>query len=510
MKTVTYFSIIKFALKNIFNIKNKEDVVNYFQSTIQDITVERNNQLGSLGKLLLINTYLGQETHFFKFYENKKLFGEFSLDFLPRDPKKIAKYSEMNLCNFRVQLFCDSLFQRFILNKKYKVLIKYINEHYGLPNKTKEAIKCYNILKNQLSNQNIKCWHFENDNKHYIITLYIWKKIFPRPYISFSVSEAFQILGGDIDVDLEKEKLPRILYFEDDDKLAEMIGLGIEKFDFHVVQYPGTPEDKEKLINLVLKENPDIIVTDIIHPGIDGFQMTEVLKLDNRTKHIPIYAFTSLGQKEDIERGMKLGMSDYFIKAETSIKELANRLKMGEIQEPKPISHNQVLLQRLKKLKKKTEAKIAVRNETILDKTMELIESSTRPMAAKFCSGNGRNETFGINFDPITPEIDSNMAAESYGSIGIYFSKDKTNCNLTDDQFYLILIIGEDIMVGSFIITKLGGEKMIDEMRKRIIDFRIKNVGDKVDKLEEAISLIETNDYFDYCSNFGSNLAKKI
>ncbi len=280
--------------------------------------------------------------------------------------------------------------------------------------------------------------------------------------------------------------MKKILHFDDESVLGNMFKLKFEKAGFIVQYYEKLPKDEEEFINLVLSENPNIILTDIIHQGLDGFEMTEILKGDDRTKNIPIIAFTNMNQEEDIKRGIDLGMSDYIVNT-TKIEEIVSRI-------------NNIINNKISK-KQKT-------MKQILDKTMELIESSKRTMAARFCSGDGRNETFGIDFGPITPEIDSNMAAEAYGSIGIYFSKNKTDRSLSEGQFCLILMMGEDIMVGSFIIAKLGGEEMINEMRKRIIDLRIKNVGDRIDGLEEAVLLKETNDYFDHCLNFGNNLAK--
>ena len=121
--------------------------------------------------------------------------------------------------------------------------------------------------------------------------------------------------------------MKKILHFEDDEMLAQMYVKKFEKVRFEYKYYLQSPEDPTELVNLVLAENPDLILTNMLMPGMDGFKLTEVLKADEKTKNIPIFALTSLGQEEDIKRGMDLGMTDYFVKANLTPIEIIEKIK---------------------------------------------------------------------------------------------------------------------------------------------------------------------------------------
>ena len=121
--------------------------------------------------------------------------------------------------------------------------------------------------------------------------------------------------------------MKKILHFEDEEMLANMYKSRFVKEGFQYQSYSYPPEDKEELINLILAEKPDLILTNILMPVMDGFAVTKVLKSDDRTKNIPIFALTNLGQKEDIKTGMDLGMTDYFVRANSTPAELIEKLK---------------------------------------------------------------------------------------------------------------------------------------------------------------------------------------
>lgn len=60
---------------------------------------------------------------------------------------------------------------------------------------------------------------------------------------------------------------------------------------------------------------PDLVLLDVVLPGKDGFEILEGLRRQSRTKNLPVILLTNLGQKPDVERGVKLGADDYIIKA---------------------------------------------------------------------------------------------------------------------------------------------------------------------------------------------------
>ncbi len=107
------------------------------------------------------------------------------------------------------------------------------------------------------------------------------------------------------------KKKVKVLVVEDDSFLAGIYTtkLGLEGFE---VLSAG---DGEAGLKMAKKEIPDIILLDILMPKMDGFEVLDELKKDPTTQKIPVIVLTNLGQKEDVERGLKGGAADYLIKA---------------------------------------------------------------------------------------------------------------------------------------------------------------------------------------------------
>ena len=75
------------------------------------------------------------------------------------------------------------------------------------------------------------------------------------------------------------------------------------------------------------KEKPDLIVLDIVMPQMDGLEVLKVAKGDSELKDIPVVLLTNLGQRENIEEGLKLGADDYIIKAHFTPDEVVGKVK---------------------------------------------------------------------------------------------------------------------------------------------------------------------------------------
>lgn len=73
-------------------------------------------------------------------------------------------------------------------------------------------------------------------------------------------------------------------------------------------------ENGEEGIRLARKEMPDIIISDVMMPGMDGFECTKILKEDIKTCHIPIILLTALMGETNMVKGIELGADDYILK----------------------------------------------------------------------------------------------------------------------------------------------------------------------------------------------------
>ena len=75
-----------------------------------------------------------------------------------------------------------------------------------------------------------------------------------------------------------------------------------------------TAETGEEGIEKARSEQPDLILMDVVMPGLNGYQATRTLTRDEATKHIPIIVCTSKGQETDKIWGLRQGAHDYMTK----------------------------------------------------------------------------------------------------------------------------------------------------------------------------------------------------
>lgn len=114
-----------------------------------------------------------------------------------------------------------------------------------------------------------------------------------------------------------------ILIIEDDKFLRELISQKLKKEGFTISE----AVDGEKGVTKAKTEKPDLILLDLILPGIDGFEVLAGIKKDHTVAGIPVIILSNLGQKEDIERGFNLGAVDYLIKAHFTPGEIIKKIK---------------------------------------------------------------------------------------------------------------------------------------------------------------------------------------
>ena len=102
----------------------------------------------------------------------------------------------------------------------------------------------------------------------------------------------------------------KILIVEDDFMLLDIFKTKFKKSGFKVF----TALDGFEGLEAARKNNPDLILLDIM-PGMNGFQVLEKLKADERTKDIVVYILSNLGQQQEIDKGLRMGADRYLVKA---------------------------------------------------------------------------------------------------------------------------------------------------------------------------------------------------
>ncbi|MBI2462918.1 MAG: response regulator [Candidatus Spechtbacteria bacterium] len=118
-------------------------------------------------------------------------------------------------------------------------------------------------------------------------------------------------------------KSTAVLVVEDDQFLRDLIVHKLIEEGFTVFE----AIDGEEGLNKALNNKPQIILLDIILPGIDGFEVLRQLKQKKETENIPVIVLSNLGQEDDVERARALGAKDYLVKAQFTPAEIIEKIK---------------------------------------------------------------------------------------------------------------------------------------------------------------------------------------
>ena len=117
---------------------------------------------------------------------------------------------------------------------------------------------------------------------------------------------------------------PKVLIVDDDKFLLNMYSIKFSKNNFEVNSATSGEEAMNKI-----KEgyNPDIILLDIVMPGMDGFEILDKIKKNNIAPDAMIIMLTNQGQLADIEKAKSFGINGYIIKATTIPSEVVTEVE---------------------------------------------------------------------------------------------------------------------------------------------------------------------------------------
>ena len=116
--------------------------------------------------------------------------------------------------------------------------------------------------------------------------------------------------------------MQNILIIEDEVDIAELIAMNLQREGFSV----ETIHDGREGLALVLKNQPDLVVLDLMLPTLDGYQVLKEMQRDTRSHSIPVLMLTAKSQIEDRILGLEKGADDYMTKP-FSPRELVLRVK---------------------------------------------------------------------------------------------------------------------------------------------------------------------------------------
>lgn len=116
----------------------------------------------------------------------------------------------------------------------------------------------------------------------------------------------------------------RAVVVEDDKLLTNLITKKLKAEGYEVIH----AENGERALSLMNEgPAPQVILLDILLPGIDGFEVLKQAKQHTRWKDTPVIILSNLGQESDIEQGKRLGAAAFLVKALLSLDEIMREIR---------------------------------------------------------------------------------------------------------------------------------------------------------------------------------------
>ena len=129
----------------------------------------------------------------------------------------------------------------------------------------------------------------------------------------------------------------RILIVDDEEDVLELVRYNLDRSGYQII----TASSGEEALSKARKNSLDLIILDLMLPGIDGLEVCKKLKGDVKTEHIPIIMLTAKGDESDIVTGLELGAEDYITKPFSPkvlvarVRRILHRAISRELEKPK-------------------------------------------------------------------------------------------------------------------------------------------------------------------------------
>jgi len=115
----------------------------------------------------------------------------------------------------------------------------------------------------------------------------------------------------------------KILLVEDDPFLIEIYSSKLKKAGFSV----EIVSDGSMVLEKVKEIIPDLILLDVVLPNMDGWEILRAIKNNNLLKKTKVIILSNLSEKEDVEKGFKLGATKYLVKSHYTPSEVVEEIK---------------------------------------------------------------------------------------------------------------------------------------------------------------------------------------
>ncbi len=116
----------------------------------------------------------------------------------------------------------------------------------------------------------------------------------------------------------------KILIVEDDLFLQGLEATKLKKDGYDIM----TAVNSDEVFKIVEgSSKPDLILLDLLLPGVDGFMILEKIRQNKDMLTVPVIVFSNLSEDKDVKRAQKLGISEFMVKSNFTLDELTKKIK---------------------------------------------------------------------------------------------------------------------------------------------------------------------------------------
>ena len=114
-----------------------------------------------------------------------------------------------------------------------------------------------------------------------------------------------------------------VLIAEDEEFLRTIVANKLKKEGFEVIEALDGEDAMSKLKNHAV----DLVLLDLMMPKLNGFDVLQNIRADEKLKDLKVIILSNLGQDTDVEKCRALKITDYIVKSDTSIIDIVNKIK---------------------------------------------------------------------------------------------------------------------------------------------------------------------------------------
>jgi len=115
----------------------------------------------------------------------------------------------------------------------------------------------------------------------------------------------------------------KIMWVEDDKFLSDLISRKLSGKGATLLR----ATNGQDALNLLTKDKPNIIVLDVMLPGMSGYEILQKIKMDPSSRDIPVIMLSNMGQREDFEKSEKLGAVKFLVKAAFTLDQILQEIR---------------------------------------------------------------------------------------------------------------------------------------------------------------------------------------